>query len=81
MMAQQVGVAVAAVADTELVRIKYVGQMQGTWGVNGKASGIHYDVNYAQELRMPDGRLGVDPRDAAQILVLDRGLSFQRVRG
>lgn len=67
--------------DDNLAHLIYVGRKKGGWGVNGKASGLHYRVQGpGKELVRPDGRLGVNREDVPHMLLLDRGMAFQEVR-
>lgn len=69
----------ADMATRNTTKIRYVGDRRGSWGVNGKISGIHYRVRGPGKLLMTaTGVEEVDSRDVPFILALDRGRSFQR---
>lgn len=62
-----------------LVQVRYVGDMKGSFGVNGRVTKHPYRVPGAGRLvMMSDGTVGVDARDVPAMLAMDRGKAFTR---
>lgn len=70
--------AMDAVATSDLVNVVYIGGSGGNFFVQGPRTSIRYLVQgKGNTLVMPDGRRGVDPKDAPLIARMDRGHAFE----
>jgi hypothetical protein len=76
---ESVAAQMAATVSASLVPVEYIGPMSGFFE-KGRKTGIRYSVEApGRILKMPDGRVGVDPKDVQGMVGQKRGTIY-RVR-